>query len=224
MRNARLPLLVIGLLFSVDVVAQKPDMGRPPVSPPIQPEFQIGHNKLLFQNILIKPLDKDHKFDFFNITYFDAHFDKEDKTFNEGLIQTYVAYNFLKGVGIGMGGTYNTFSGVSPNLVGQFVRAGRSHLIVFFVAAHLKSTPSYEAFSQIQYRPKISENVRLFIQLMALTNWNRLEIHSRSFQQLRLGLDVKNYQFGLGADFDQYGPMRSSKTNFGVFIRTEIFN
>jgi hypothetical protein len=64
-------------------------------------------NKLLFQNILIKPLDKQHRFDFFTISYFDAHYQTEDKPFNEGLIQSYVAWNFVKGVGIGLGGTYN---------------------------------------------------------------------------------------------------------------------
>ncbi|SMD44842.1 hypothetical protein SAMN00777080_3478 [Aquiflexum balticum DSM 16537] len=224
MRNIISLLFLFAVGCSMEAFAQDPGTGRPPMSPPIQPEFQIGINKLLFQNILIKPLDKGHRFDFFNITYFDSHFNEEDKPFNEGLIQSYVAYNFVKGVGIGVGGTYNSFTGVSPNLVGQFVNAGRSHLIVFFVAAHLKSTPSYEAFTQIQFRPALSENIRLFTQLMALTNWTRLEVHSRSFQQFRLGLDVKNYQFGFGADFDQYGPIRQSKTNLGLFIRTEIFN
>ncbi|WP_194972574.1 hypothetical protein [Aquiflexum lacus] len=224
MRQSMIIFSLMLFIFSNSSYAQEQGAGRPPMSPPIQPELHLGHNKLVFQNIMIKPLDEAHRWDFFNITYFDSHFQDQDKPFNEGLIQTFVAYNFLKGVGLGVGGTYNTFTGVNPNLVGQFVNAGPGHLVVFFVAAHLKSSPSYEAFTQIQYRPRISENTRLFTQLMALTNWNQLEIHSRSFQQLRVGLDVKTYQFGIGADFDQYGPNRQSKTNIGLFVRTEIFN
>ncbi|WP_297337555.1 hypothetical protein [Algoriphagus sp.] len=224
MRHLKFILLFQLLVFSTALIAQEKELVRPPMSPPIQPELHFGNHKLVFQNIMIKPLDKAHKWDFFTITYFDIHFQDEDEAFNEGLIQTYVAYNFLKGVGIGIGGTYNSFKGVSPNLVGQFVNAGPSHLVVFFVAAHLTSTPSYEAFTQIQYRPRISGNVRLFTQLMALTNWDQLEIHSRNFQQFRVGLDVKGYQFGFGVDLDQYGPERQAKTNVGLFIRTEIFN
>lgn len=224
MRQLYISTALTVLLNFHSVQAQEKIQGGPFMSPPIQPELHIGSNKLVFQNIMIKPLDKAHRWDFFNITYFDSHFREKDGPFNEGLIQTYVAYNILNGVGIGIGGTYNTFAGVSSNLVGQFVNAGPSHLIVFFVAAHLQSTPTYEAFTQLQYRPKLTTNTRLFTQVMALTNWSQLEIHSRSFQQLRVGLDVKKYQFGLGADFDQYGPNRQSKTNLGIFVRTEIFN
>jgi hypothetical protein len=195
-----------------------------PLSPPIQVEVHGGNNKLLFQTIIIKPIDPEQRFDFFNISTFDYHWTPEEKFLNEGIIQSYVAYNFIKGVGIGVGATYNSFAGLSPNIVGQVVNAGRQHLVVFFAAAHLQEKPQYQGFLQLQYRPSISEDVRLFSQLMVLTNWVQFESHSRSFQQLRIGLEYKTFQFGVGTDINQYGPTPESKLTIGLFIRTELFH
>ena len=228
MKHAHLLGGLCSLLLTANCWAQAPGETGPPTggppSPPVQVELHGGHNKTLFQSIIIKPLDARHRFDFFNISYFDSHYKTADKPFNEGLIQSYVAYNFVKGVGVGVGGTYNTFGGTSANVVGQFVNAGRRHLIVFFTTAYLESNPKYEAFTQLQYRPRLSNKVDLFFQVMALTNWVELESHNRSFQQLRAGISTGRFQAGIGADFDQYGPSPLSKQNVGLFLRTEIFN
>ncbi len=221
-----IPYFLFLTLFFFSFTALKaqpaPEGMRP--NPPVQVELSAGYEKTLFQSIIIKPLDKKHRFDFFNISYFDNYYDEENKPFNEGLIQTYVAYNFIKGVGVGLGGTYNSFGGVSANLVGQFVNAGPNHLIVFFATIYLEENPQYEAFTQLQYRFRLNDDWRLFTQLMALTNWVELEDHNRSFQQLRVGLDYRNYQFGIGADFDQYTPLPEHKGQVGLFVRAEIFN
>jgi hypothetical protein len=40
---------------------------------------------------------------------------------------------------------------------------------------------------------------------------------------MRLGIELKGIQFGLAANLDEYGPDPSVDTNFGLFIRKEIF-
>jgi hypothetical protein len=45
----------------------------------------------------------------------------------------------------------------------------------------------------------------------------------RSYQWLRLGLEIKKTQFGLAVNFDEYGPNPEIEFNFGLFIRREIF-
>jgi hypothetical protein len=40
---------------------------------------------------------------------------------------------------------------------------------------------------------------------------------------MRLGLEVKGFQFGLAANLDEYGPDPSVESNFGLFLRKEIF-
>lgn len=216
--------LLLFIFFSFTSLKAQPAEESMRPNPPVQVELSAGYEKTLFQSIVIKPLDKKHRFDFFSISYFDNYYDDENKPFNEGLIQTYVAYNVIKGVGFGLGGTYNSFGGVSANLVGQFVNAGPNHLIVFFATVYLEENPQFEAFTQLQYRFRLAEDWRLFTQLMALTNWVELENHNRSFQQLRIGLDYRNYQFGLSADLDQYTPLPESKGQIGLFVRAEIFN
>jgi hypothetical protein len=40
---------------------------------------------------------------------------------------------------------------------------------------------------------------------------------------LRAGTSFKNYQFGVGNNFDFYGPYKHRENNFGVFMRAELF-
>jgi hypothetical protein len=47
--------------------------------------------------------------------------------------------------------------------------------------------------------------------------------HIKSYQWFRLGFDIKGIQFGLAANIDEFGPEPSVETNFGVFVRKEIF-
>jgi hypothetical protein len=52
-----------------------------------------------------------------------------------------------------------------------------------------------------------------------LTSWNKFSTHSRSFQQVRIGVSKNNNQFGVAADFDQYGEQPIAKTSIGIFSR-----
>jgi hypothetical protein len=38
-------------------------------------------------------------------------------------------------------------------------------------------------------------------------------------QYARLGVDNKGVQYGLGVNFDQYGPNTEHYSNFGIFVR-----
>jgi hypothetical protein len=47
--------------------------------------------------------------------------------------------------------------------------------------------------------------------MQGLYNYNtKEEFHNRSYLYFRAGLSYQNYQFGLGAKFDRYGPMKVS--------------
>ena len=52
-----------------------------------------------------------------------------------------------------------------------------------------------------------------------LTEWNRFSTHSRSFQQVRIGVTHKNNQFGAAADLDAYGHTPIWKKTIGIFVR-----
>jgi hypothetical protein len=45
----------------------------------------------------------------------------------------------------------------------------------------------------------------------------------KSYQWIRLGLDIKGFQFGLAGNLDEYGSKPSVEPSFGLFFRKEIF-
>lgn len=47
--------------------------------------------------------------------------------------------------------------------------------------------------------------------------------HGRSFQKIRVGLDYHTFQFGFGVNFDQFGVIKISNSNTGIFIRKNFF-
>jgi hypothetical protein len=63
-------------------------------------------------------------------------------------------------------------------------------------------------FFQLQYSKPIKREWNFWVNTQILTEWNRFSIHSRSFQQVRIGVDFKNNQFGAAADVDAYGHPR----------------
>ena len=74
----------------------------------------------------------------------------------------------------------------------------------------------------IQYKPEINDRVKLYTRLQMLNLFDS-EGNIKSYQWMRLGLEIKQIQFGLAASLDEYGPNPSVESNLGVFIRKEIF-
>lgn len=191
---------------------------------PVQVEFLGGNNKYLFQSIFIKPLGPKKKLDFFLFNYFDHYHKPAERVFNEGLIQSYTAYYIGGGFSAGAGATYHSAFGLSPNLMLQYVMAGKDYLIVLFPVYYMDKTQAGELFTQMQYRPSLGGEWKLFTQFMAVSNWSRFQTHNRSWQQIRVGGDYKTFQFGAAFGMDQYGSaeLLLKKQTIGLFLRKEF--
>jgi hypothetical protein len=74
----------------------------------------------------------------------------------------------------------------------------------------------------LQYKPEINDRIKLYTRLQMLNLFDSGG-NIKSYQWMRLGLEVKGIQFGLAADLDEYGPHPSVESNFGLFLRKEIF-
>jgi hypothetical protein len=74
----------------------------------------------------------------------------------------------------------------------------------------------------LQFKPSISDNFKFYSRIQALNVFNSSG-NIKSYQWLRIGLEIKGVQFGLAADFDEYGPNPSVTNNLGIFLRKEIF-
>jgi hypothetical protein len=74
----------------------------------------------------------------------------------------------------------------------------------------------------IQFKPDINEKMKLYTRIQALNLFDAGG-NIKSYQWLRLGLELKGLQFGLAANLDEYGPDPSVEASFGLFVRKEIF-
>lgn len=148
-------------------------------------------------------------------------FDYKDKNNNGFILQDLVYVETFKNLMVAGGvaysdGGFNTTAGL------QYVYSGKK---LFFLCApriNIESEPSYDIMTILQYTPQINDRLKLYTRLQMLNLFDSGG-NIKSYQWIRLGLEVKGIQFGLAADVDKYGPNPSATSNFGVFIRKEIF-
>ncbi|MDC6388975.1 hypothetical protein PP182_09810 [Maribacter sp. PR1] len=158
-----------------------------------------------------------------------AFFQKFNKEENEGLdevgVQPSLFWNINKNIAVGPSLYYNSFAGYSERLSAKLTLKNSRILFVLIptVARSEQKNAGYaEAFSQIQFSVPINDKVYLWLNGQFLTVWDKFKTHSRSFQQLRAGVSFNGHQFGVGVDFDQYGPEPIKKSSFGIYYRKTL--
>jgi hypothetical protein len=87
---------------------------------------------------------------------------------------------------------------------------------------NIQHEPSGDIMTLFRYRPPINEKMKLYAGIKFLNVFDAGG-NIKSYQWLRLGLDMKGFQFGLAANLDEYGPHPSVTANFGVFAQKKIF-
>ncbi len=160
-----------------------------------------------------------------NTLAFFQKFTKENQEFDEIGVQPTLFWNVNKRIAIGPSIYYNSFAGYSNRISAKFaVQNSRIVFVIIPTVAHSqKKNASYaEAFAQFQFHIPINDRVSLWLNGQFLTVWDEFKTHSRSFQQLRAGSSFNQHQFGIGADFDQYGQKPIEKSSFGVYYRKTL--
>ncbi len=202
-------ILIMIFICCVKIMAQ---------NPPVPVEIFGGHRALSYQHVINKTVFKE-RFNFFNITSFDAEY-KEDPR-NVYLISSMFSYNIGKGFSAGVGGEIQR-PGAFVYVGGQYAYATDQLLLVLFPSVNLNGHRQYSQFAMLEYRPKINENYKAYIKMQFLVTTD-FDNYDRGYQQFRLGLQRENIQFGLAANFDQFNSNAITTNNFGVFIRTLFF-
>ncbi len=156
------------------------------------------------------------------LAFFQNFRDKENQIFDEVGVQPTLFWNISKNIALGPSLYYNSFGGFSERLSAKFtLKKSKALLVVIPTVAYSekKRASQAELFAQFQLHTPLSGNISLWFNGQFLTVWDKFKTHSRSFQQLRLGLSYQGHQFGLGSDFDQYGPKPIQKFSFGLYYR-----
>ncbi|MFD2562976.1 hypothetical protein [Aquimarina rubra] len=156
------------------------------------------------------------------LAFFQKFRKKENQIFDEVGVQPTLFWNFNETISVGPSLYYNSFGGFSERLSAKFTLKNSNALFIVIPTlaySEKKQASQAEIFTQFQIQKLLNAKFSLWLNGQLLTVWDKFKSHSRSFQQLRLGLAYKGHQFGLGADFDQYGHKPIQKSSFGLYYR-----
>lgn len=208
--------LVVALLTAV--VSQSVLAQELPPKVPTPVEFMTGNNRMFFQMVVKKTFSPESKFGFLSVSSFSASYDNNMRDLDI-TIPVLVNYTIYKGFGLVGGATLNNSVGFSPLLGTQHSFANKEWVAVTVASFFLNSKRNVELFGIYEYKPSISPKSNLYTRLQFLyIHSTRDNLHARSFLQLRTGLKIKALNFGVGANLDQYGPEKTFKPNYGVFV------
>lgn len=187
-----------------------------------QLELASGLKKIDFTSFSLRSLTPEAKVSIGTLAFFQKFHTEEDFQFDEAGVHSTVYWNLGRNISIGPGLYYNSIAGFSRRL--SVLYAIQSSNFVFtaiptIARADLTETTDGELFMQMQLTQPLKHDWKLLLSSQLLTSWKNFSHHSRSFIQLRAGLDKKATQFGLAIDYDWYGERPMSRTSIGLFIR-----
>ena len=150
-----------------------------------------------------------------------VQFDFKNENKNSFILQDLIYVETFKNLRVAGGVAYSK-AGFSPTAGLQYVYSGKKVVFLLAPRVNIESDPSYDIMTILQYKPEINDHVKLYTRIQLLNLFNS-QGNIKSYQWMRLGLEVKGIQFGLAANLDEYGPSSSVESNFGLFLRKEIF-
>ncbi len=190
-----------------------------------QIELFSGFDKTDFTSYSSYTINQKKTLSINTLAFFQKFNHKENQVFDEAGVQPTVFWNINENISIGPSLYYNSFAGYSERLSAKFtLKSSRVLLVIIPTIAHSnqKNASYAEAFAQFQFNMPINDNVSIWLNGQFLTVWDEFKTHSRSFQQLRVGVSFKGHQLGIGLDFDQYGPNPIEKSSFGLYYRKTL--
>lgn len=114
--------------------------------------------------------------------------------------------------------------GVFPKGGIQYAHISKNMTLFTWVVLETLKKPDLDYFLLFRYTPKLKAKVNLFTQVESVNTFPTGGSENFRFtQRVRLGIQLKTYQFGAGADFNQTGNTTVTHIyNIGSFIRHEF--
>lgn len=191
---------------------------HPAYSQPIPVELMTGHRYASVNVVLSRNFAETSRLGFFHLNTITMDYDEKDN--HDFTLQDLLFYEPIKNFRITGGAAYGKF-GFRPTAGMQYVNTGKVLFIMISPRINFDREPTYNFFSIVRYKHRLSENTKLYLGIQLLNVFDANE-HIKSYQWVRTGLEIKGIQFGLAAGLDEVGPQPNAKSNFGLFIRKEI--
>ncbi len=193
-------------------------------NPPTPMEFMFGHERLDFQLVFKRNFTPKSKFSVLAIAVFSENYGKGKKLGDSVVIPFQVNYSLGKsGFALAAGAEANSVAGFGTTLGLTHSKATKEILAISVLTYQLSSAQNVKFFGLYEYKPALTEKWSLYSRLQLTYNQGMAEgFHNRSFLYLRAGLKKGPLGFGLGVNFDAYGPSKVARENYGVFTRWEF--
>jgi hypothetical protein len=193
-------------------------------TPPIPLELMFGNDRLDFQMVVKRNFTPQSKFSVLAIAVFSENYGKEKKLGDSVVIPFQVNYTLGKsGLSLAAGGEANSVAGFGTTVGLTHSKATKEILAITVLSYQLSSDQNLKIFGIYEYKPALNEKWSIYSRLQLTYNQGMAEgFHNRSFLYLRSGLKKGPLGFGLGANFDAYGPNKVARENYGVFTRWEF--
>jgi hypothetical protein len=183
-------------------------------------EAFAGDKSLNTQFIFSKQISPESKFGLFSLIVFNSPYDKNDKVFKYYNIQANATYNITKHFRVFVG----TFSknidyGATAGL--QYIKPSKKWFILIHNGNDLVEKFKSQLMGLVEYKPMLNAKWQLYtrVQVMQETDYKDF---TRGFQSVRVGLGYKQFQFGVGTMFEQFGTLPIKYENRGVFIKADL--
>mgnify|MGYP000223716161 FL=1 len=192
--------------------------------PPLPMELMFGQDRMDYQLVMKRNFTPQSKFSVLAIAVFSENYAKGKKLGDSVVIPFQVNYALGKsGFSLAAGGEANSSAGFGTTLGLTHSKATKEILAISVLSYQLSSAQNVKFFGLYEYKPALTEKWSVYSRLQLTYNQGMAEgFHNRSFLYLRAGLKKGPLGFGLGANFDAYGPSKVARENYGVFTRWEF--
>ncbi len=215
--------LVLISLFSFNNVQAQTEAPSQPKLTPIPLEIFFGAEGFTSQIVIDKKLGPESKFSFFGLTYLKANYDN-DHFLQESSNLAMLKYDVYKNFSVLSGALVNSNWGFRPYAGAQYAYHTRTFMGFINSGFHLTETKNFETIAMLEYRPSIKDDWSLYSRLQGMYSLNTLDgTHDRSHIYARLGLSYKTFSFGAAYNYDCYGPIHITDSQFGVFVSALLF-
>jgi len=114
--------------------------------------------------------------------------------------------------------------GVYPKIGIQYVKIKKDFTFFGWTVVETLKDANINLFLLARFTPKLTEKLNLYSQIEFVNDFPVTDKNLFNFvQRIRLGLKLKEFQFGAGFDFNEYGRNNFVSTNnLGGFLRYEF--
>lgn len=189
------------------------------IAQPFPAELMTGKKYGTVNFAFSRNFSETSRFGFFHMNTIE--FGIKDEAYNDFIIQDLLYIETIKNFRITGGAVYSP-GGFNTTAGLQYVFGGRRLFILLAPRVNIENNPSYDLMTIIQFKPQLSSKIKFYTRLQMLNLFNS-EGNMKSYQWMRLGVEIREMQFGLAGNVDECGPNPTVETNFGLFFRKEFY-